>query len=371
MLEMQTTTTSFNTADSTGIHPRNLSCNFSVIRRQISQRVALATTLLLIAFLPIPSNSQDLSATKTQPPVVIAHRGASGYIVEHSEGAKVLAHAMQADYIEQDVVLSKDSQFIVAHDITMEETTDVEQVFPSRHRADGKWYFADFTWTELQQLTLHERTRKDGATQAFPNRFPGGFGQRILRLEDEIKLLRGLDQTTRRKTGLYIELKGPAFHRKEFGLPMEQTLLELLNRLELNQPDSACFLQCFELEPLKNLKQQHTCHLPLIYLIGKPLDAPTIASLKDVVDGLGPSLELLAERLPDGSIRSTGLVEKAREIGLKVHPYTVRIEQQPKWSSSLEQTHHFLIDELKVDGFFTDFPDLGRAAVAQPQRAMP
>ena len=371
MLEMQTTTTSFNTADSTGTHPRNLSCTFSAIRRQISRRVALATTLVLIAFLPIPCNSQDPSGTKTQPPIVIAHRGASGYIVEHSEGAKVLAHAMQADYIEQDVVLSKDLQFIVTHDITMEETTDAEQVFPSRHRSDGKWYFADFTWPELQQLTLHERTRKDGATQAFPNRFPGGFGQRILRLEDEVKLLRGLDQTTGRKTGLYIELKGPAFHRKEFGLPMEQALLEVLNRLELNQPQSACFIQCFELEPLKNLKQQYTCHLPLIYLIGKPLDAPAIASLKDVVDGLGPSLELLADRLPDGSIRSTGLVEKAREIGLKVHPYTVRTEMQPKWSKSLEQTHHFLIDELKVDGFFTDFPDLGRAAVSQPQRAKP
>lgn len=348
-----------------------LTPNREVLEMQTPNSTFHTAFLLFITLIPTLGNSQDLSATKTQPPIVIAHRGASGYIVEHSEGAKVLAHAMQADYIEQDVVLSKDLQFIVTHDITMEETTDAEQVFPSRHRSDGKWYFADFTWPELQQLTLHERTRKDGATQAFPNRFPGGFGQRILRLEDEVKLLRGLDQTTGRKTGLYIELKGPAFHRKEFGLPMEQALLEVLNRLELNQPQSACFIQCFELEPLKNLKQQYTCHLPLIYLIGKPLDAPAIASLKDVVDGLGPSLELLADRLPDGSIRSTGLVEKAREIGLKVHPYTVRTEMQPKWSKSLEQTHHFLIDELKVDGFFTDFPDLGRAAVSQPQRVMP
>lgn len=325
----------------------------------------------LHATTPPALQTPPASHTTTSQPIVIAHRGASGYIVEHSEGAKVLAHAMQADYIEQDVVLSKDRQFIVTHDITMEETTDVEQVFPSRNRSDGKWYFADFTWPELQQLTLHERTRKDGSTQAFPNRFPGGFGQHLLRLEDEIKLIRGLDQTTGRKTGLYIELKGPAFHLKEFGSPMEQALLDLLNRLELNRPDAACFLQCFELEPLKNLKQKHTCHLPLIYLIGKPLDPPSITSLKEIVDGLGPSLDLLAERLPDGSVRSTGLAEKAREVGLKVHPYTVRTEMQPKWSNSLEQTHQFLIDELKVDGFFTDFPDLGRAAVAKPQRAKP
>ena len=295
-------------------------------------------------------------------PIVIAHRGASGYIVEHSEGAKVLAHAMGADYIEQDVVMTKDKQFIVTHDITMEETTNVEQVYPDRHRKDGKWYFADFTWEEIQSLSLHERTRKDGTTQAFPDRFPGGFGQRILRLEDEIKLLRGLDKTTNRKTGLYIELKGPSFHRKEFDVPMEEALVKLLDKLEVT-PESNCYLQCFELDALKNLKETYRCELPLIYLIGKPLDAQTVTALQGKVDGLGPSLELLAERTPDGSVRSTGLVEQAHAAGLKVHHYTIRTEQQPRWSDSIEQTHKVLIEDLKVDGFFTDFPDLGRSAV--------
>ena len=79
-------------------------------------------------------------------PLVIAHRGASGYVVEHTEAAKTLAHAQGADYIEQDVVLSKDGQFIVTHDITMEETTNVEQRFPDRARQDGRYYFADFDW---------------------------------------------------------------------------------------------------------------------------------------------------------------------------------------------------------------------------------
>ncbi len=92
-------------------------------------------------------------------PIVIAHRGASGYLPEHTEGAKVLAMAQGADYIEQDVVLSKDRVLIVTHDTTMESTTNVEELFPwSRQRADGKFYFADFSWDELRTLSVHERT---------------------------------------------------------------------------------------------------------------------------------------------------------------------------------------------------------------------
>lgn len=339
----------------------------NISKRSFSQLAlgAMATTSFFFYGIDFATSKQSVggeSGEASSAPIVIAHRGASGYIVEHSEGAKVLAHAMGADYIEQDVVMTKDKQFIVTHDITMEETTNVEQVYPDRHRKDGKWYFADFTWEEIQSLSLHERTRKDGTTQAFPDRFPGGFGQRILRLEDEIKLLRGLDKTTNRKTGLYIELKGPSFHRKEFDVPMEEALVKLLDKLEVT-PESNCYLQCFELDALKNLKETYRCELPLIYLIGKPLDAQSVTALQGKVDGVGPSLELLAERTPDGSVRSTGLVEQAHAAGLKVHPYTIRTEQQPRWSDSIEQTHKVLIEDLKVDGFFTDFPDLGRSAV--------
>ena len=177
-------------------------------------------------------------------PIVIAHRGASGYAVEHTEAAKTLAHAQDADFIEQDIVLSKDGEFVVTHDITMDETTDVEKRFPHRARKDGRYYFADFSWMEIQQLTLHERTLRGSDQPALPHRFPLDAGQRI---------------------------------RNE--------------------------------------------------------------------------------------IVSTGLVELAKQSGLLVHPYTVRKYQQPKWSSSIEETHRVLVDQLHVDGFFTDYPDLGRAAV--------
>ena len=309
------------------------------------------------------ANSSLEGSTRASAPILIAHRGASGYIVEHSEGAKVLAHAQGADYIEQDVVLTKDLQFIVTHDITMEETTDVEKIYPDRHRNDGKWYFADFTWEEIQKLTLHERTRKDNQQQAFADRFPGGFGQRVLRLEDEIRLLQGLDQTTGRKTGLYIELKGPGFHRKQFSVSMGGELLKLLKKFDLDDADDRCYLQCFELDELESLHKEHACKLPMVYLIGRPIELERLGELKSFISGLGPSLELLATQAADGSVQSTGLVEAAHEAGLLVHPYTVRKEAQPRWSKSLDQTHRVLLDQLKVDGFFTDFPDTGRQAI--------
>ena len=312
---------------------------------------------------PADESPSAPEASKATKPIVIAHRGASGYLVEHSEGSKVLAHAQGADFIEQDVVLTKDRVFIVSHDITMAETTDVEAIYPDRHRSDGKWYFADFTWAEIQKLTLHERTRKDSAERAFPDRFPGGFGQRVLRLEEEIQLLEGLDRTTGRRTGLYIELKGPEFHRKEFSVSMGAELLKVLKRFELDEAKDRCFIQCFELQELVSLHKEHGCKLPLVYLIGGPIAHEKLKELSSTIAGLGPSLELLATRSAEGIVQSTGLVEAAKEAGLVVHPYTVRKESQPRWSKSLGETHRVLIELLKVDGFFSDFPDTARQAV--------
>lgn len=332
-------------------------------------RTALISAAIFGFFGCFVGAGDRIADRRSDRPLVIAHRGASGYVVEHTEGAKVLAHAQGADYIEQDVVLSKDLQFVVTHDITMEETTNVEQVYPDRVRSDGKWYFADFTWDEIQALELHERTRPDSYEPVFADRFPAGCGQRVLKLEEEIKLVQGLNKTTGKSTGLYIELKGPAFHRKEFGdrsdfhESMGRMLLELLERFPIDKRTCPCFIQCFEFGELKHLREDLKCELPLIYLLGRSIDPKELESASTVVQGIGPSLDLLAKRGDDGRVSSTGLVERARGLGLKVHPYTIRKEMQPRWSSSLEETHRFLLDTLRVDGFFTDFPDLGRRAV--------
>jgi len=301
-----------------------------------------------------------LSFIDTSRPLVIAHRGASGYVVEHTEAAKTLAHAQGADYIEQDVVLSKDGQFIVTHDITMEETTNVEQRFPDRARPDGRFYFADFDWQEIQQLTMHERIQRGSDQPALPNRFPFDAGQRVVRLADELQLIAGLNKTTSKNVGLYIELKSPSFHKKEFGYSMGEALMKLVATHEVRD---RCFIQCFEMEELQDLHDRLNCKLPLIALLGRRPTDSDIEKIASYAKGIGPSLELLATRNASNQIESTGLVEVARKAGLQVHPYTVRKHQQPRWSSSLEETHRVLVQQLKVDGFFTDYPDLGRTAV--------
>lgn len=282
---------------------------------------------------------------------VIAHRGASGYCVEHSEGAKALAHAHRADYIEQDVVLSKDKVFVVLHDLTLDATTNVKVIYPDKARADGKYYVADFTWDELKELELRGRV----ADQM------GGCGQRIMRLDHEITFLRQLDRAFHRKTGLYIELKGAGFHKKEFGVSMGDELLKVLAKLEVASDPESCLIQCFEPDELIALHQK-SCPYKLIQLMGDRYEG-NIDEVAKYAYGVGPSTNLLANKIPGGEIVSSGFVEKAKQAGLKVHPYTVRLNMQPKWSDSIDETHRVLVDLLKVDGFFTDYPDLGRSAV--------
>lgn len=309
------------------------------------------------------------NAGATEPlkekPIVIAHRGASGYTVEHTEAAKAMAFAQGSDFIEQDVVLSKDKQFVVTHDITMEETTDVEQKYPGRHRADGRFYFADFDWDEIQLLTMHERTRRGSESPALEKRFPGSAGQRLLRLEDEIRLIQGWNETTGKSVGLYIELKGPAFHKKQFEFSMGEHLLALLASLNVQPKSIPCFIQCFEPDELKDLHDRLHCQFPLIQLLGRPISSEDVAEIAKYAKGIGPSLELIVKRQEQGKYQSSGLVEAAQAAGLLVHPYTVRKHQQPSWSESLDATHTMMINELKVDGFFTDYPDLGRIAIDQ------
>lgn len=196
--------------------------------------------------------------------LVIAHRGASGYLPEHSEGAKVLAFAQGADVIEQDVVLSKDGVLIVSHDITMDATTNVREVYPDRARADGKIYWADFNWSELNRVSMRERSLGSPASQ----RFPYATESRVMRLDDEIKLIRGLNAVFNRKVGFHIELKAPAWHLKEFGSHMADTLMAVLKELEVTASSDVCFIQCFEPDELKYMKEVLKCELPLVQLLG-------------------------------------------------------------------------------------------------------
>ncbi len=319
------------------------------------------------------------SAQPIEPrPIVIAHRGASGYLPEHTEGAKVLAIAQGADFVEQDVVLSRDHVFVVCHDITLQETTDVAERFPDRKRNDGRFYVADLDWAEIQQLAVIERDRTRASNDG-PRRFPGGFHQRLMRLEDELALIHGINQTLQRNVGIYVELKRPTWHREHLKVDMEEMLLAVLTKHGYHDPSTRCFIQCFESESLKHLRHDLKTNLRLIQLMGgtargttgsgvpsdeSPLWKSMCKEIALYANGVGPAIEMLVERDGD-SIRSNGFAEEAHAAGLMIHPYTVRRDRLPTWCSSINELHKILLDDLRVDGFFTDHPDLARAAVDQ------
>ena len=119
---------------------------------------------------------------------IIAHRGASGYLPEHTLPAKALAYAMQSDFLEQDVVATRDDQLVVLHDIHLDRVTDVAQRYPARARDDGRYYARDFDLDELRRLRVTERTDASGRA-VYPKRFPAGTGRfHIHTLAEELEL---------------------------------------------------------------------------------------------------------------------------------------------------------------------------------------
>ena len=179
-----------------------------------------------------------------------------------------MAHAMGADFLEQDVVLTRDGIPIILHDIHLEYTTDVEQRYPQRAREDGHYYALDFDLAEIQTLSAHERT-SDGTSAVYPSRYPLLKGQfRIPTLLEEIRLLDGLNTSRNTDTGLYIELKAPNWHLAQ-GQDTAAAVLAVLKQTGYAERRDRVFLQCFDHDTLKRLRHQFKTPLPLIQLIGE------------------------------------------------------------------------------------------------------
>jgi len=280
-------------------------------------------------------------------PLVIAHRGASGYLPEHTLEAYAVAHAMGADYVEPDLVLTKDGHFICLHDIHLEGTTNVEEVFPDRKRKDDSWYPVDFTLAEIKQLQVHERLR---------NRFPRMKSDfEVPTFAEMIELIQGLNETTGKIVGIYPELKAPAFHAKA-GLPMEEAILSILKKYGYSGSNSKVFVQCFEVEPLRKMRLELGSKLPQVMLIGasgsakKMLSADGLKDLASFVNGIGPSKGLIE--------KDPAIVKRAHKNGLVVHPYTFRADSFSKkdYKSFVKELEQFY-KKYNVDGVFTDHPD--------------
>lgn len=330
-----------------------------------------AALALLVAAAP-PTAGNDSTVTR---PIVIAHRGASGYLPEHTLPAKALAFAMGADFLEQDVVLTKDRVPLVLHDIQLDEVTDVAARFPGRARPDGRYYAIDFTLDEIRTLQVHERSDPQTGAPRSPSRFPVGQARfEIPTLAEEIEFIQGLMHSTGRQVGIYPEIKSPRWHRDQ-GYDISPIVLDVLARYGYTAADNRIFVQCFDAEETRRLREELGTRLPLIQLIAAPPrsgDDPHAALLTDAglariaeyAQGIGPALNRIVTGTDaNGGPILSDLVPLAHRHGLAVHPYTFRADGVPSFAADFDDLMDLFLNRAGADGLFTDFPDRTREFV--------
>ena len=301
-------------------------------------------------------------------PLVIAHRGASGYLPEHTLAAKTLAFEMGADFLEQDIVASRDDELIVLHDVLLDRVSDVALRFPGRHRDDGRYYVRDFDLDEIRSLRAWERMRADGSA-VYPGRYPAQRGDfRINTLAEELALVQRLNADHDRSVGVYPEVKRPAWHKQE-GIDIAPLLLGTLADFGYEEHPDLVYVQCFDDAEIRRLRNELNCPFKLVQLIGENTwhEAETdynamrtdagLREIADSADAIGPHIGHLFIQGADSVPVSTGLVAMAHDAGLAVHPYTFRVDELPAGFSSFEDLVSFCVIELGIDGLFTDFPD--------------
>ncbi len=301
--------------------------------------------------------------------IVIAHRGASGYLPEHTLPAAAMAHGMGADYIEPDIVLTKDSVPIVLHDIHLDSTTNVRDKFPDRARNDGRWYAIDFTIKEIKTLSVNERINVKTNEPVFPNRFPVNQGHFVVpTLSEMIELVKGLNDSTGREAGIYPELKAPAFHDSE-GLDIAKSVLDVLTEYGYTEKDSKVFVQCFDPDYLEQVRVEYDSKLPLIQLLApneweeanvdyeQLMTKEGLKRIAGYADGIGLWMYQIQDEpnhQPSYVVNPT-IVKNAHELGLKVHVYTFRKDSLPSYAESFDQLQDKFLFDYGVDGIFTDF----------------
>lgn len=297
---------------------------------------ARTVAVLALIGLTLVSVARAQSARKQ----LVAHRGASAYAPEHTREAYALAIEQGADFVEQDLAVSKDGVLVCIHDLTLDRTTDVETVFPDRFvtaEVNGKpvrqWVVADFTVAELRRLD---------AGSWFDAKFAGA---RIPTFQDAVDLVRG-------KAGMYPELKDPAFYRGR-GVRPETLLADALrtNRLEAD-PKTPVIIQSFDEVTVRALRDILP-RVPRVWLIdrenGAWLDsAEKVKAVAAWASGIGPHKQIVASQ--------PALVKWAHAAGITVTPFTFRSSNTGTFPSVGAEMRKFLY-EYGVDALFTDNPD--------------
>lgn len=297
----------------------------------------------------------ELSLMPSTRPIVIAHRGASAHRPEHTLAAYTLAVQMGADFIEPDLVSTKDGVLVARHENEIGATTDVADKFPARRTrkvVDGDtmqgWFTEDFTLAELR--TLRARERLPFRSHAYDGQYGIPTFDEVLALADSLGRARG------RVVGVYPETKHPTYHRA-IGLPLEPALLASLTARGMNRANAPVFIQSFELANLKALRGQTAVRL--IYLLDRGALTPErLREIATFANGIGVNTRMLVGA--DSSAVPTTVVRDAHAAGLLVHVWTVRPEPVflPKRyrGDALAEVREMIA--LGVDGIFGDDPFL-------------
>jgi glycerophosphoryl diester phosphodiesterase len=303
------------------------------------------------------------------PVLIIAHRGASGHRPEHTLAAYELAADLGTDFLEPDLVPTRDGALIARHENEISETTDVADRREFRERRttkmiDGRevtgWFTEDFTLAEIKALRARERLAS--RDHSFDGRFE------VPTLDEVLALARLKSAETGRRIGVYPETKHPTYFR-EIGLALEERLVTALHRSGYAGRDAPVFLQSFETGNLQALRRM--TDLPLIQLLdegGAPWDLAAagdprtwrdlatpegLAAIARYADGIGPN-----KRLVVGEGGATSLVEDAHRAGLLVHPWTFRSDPPflaAEYGGDPEREYARFF-ALGVDAVFSDFP---------------
>jgi glycerophosphoryl diester phosphodiesterase len=318
--------------------------------------------------------------------LVIGHRGAAGYRPEHTLASYELGARMGADFIEPDLVSTKDGVLVARHEPEIGGTTDVaaRPEFAARRRTvllDGVsttgWFTHDFTLAELKTLRAVERLPQVRQRNTLYN---GLF--EIPTFQEVLDLRARLSKELGRRLGVYPETKHPTYFRA-LGLELETPLTRILRRNDLDHSDAPVFVQSFEAHNLQALHDEHRLRVPLIFLTaaaGNPFNDPrsyadytTPAGLRELsafVAGIGPDKNQIIARGADDTLGSpTSLVADAHRAGLALHPYTFRAENQflpadyrvtgdpNAYGRAIDEQITFL--RAGIDGLFTDQADIG------------
>jgi glycerophosphoryl diester phosphodiesterase len=314
---------------------------------------AVALSLMLAAFAAAPPR-----------PLIIGHRGASGHRPEHTLASYRLAAEMGADFVEPDLVSTKDGVLIARHENEIGATTDVASTFPDRKATktvDGQsiagWFTEDFTLAEIKTLRAKERL-------AFrSHEFDGRFD--VPTFDEVIELAQQMGKELGRPIGVYPETKHPTYFRG-IGLPIEEKLLASLTAHGWNRRDAPVFIQSFESGNLRELRKKTGVRLMQLVTTAASVDAAGLKDIAGYADAIGPEKRLIVPVGPDGSLLPpTDLVTRAHALGLLVHVWTLRIDKEflPAGYHGRAEAEFEQFRTLGVDGLFTDFPDVAARAL--------